>query len=434
MPAVSLRDRLTRPFLDLRDGEVRRVALATLYGFGIFIAYYLVRPVRDEISSADRGNLQLLWTAVFVVMLVAVPVYSWVSTRWHRGVFVPMANRFFIACLLGFWAALQWLPESARPWIDRVFYVWASVFALFVVAVYWGLLADVFTRDEGRRVFPFISVGASIGGIVGSALAASLASWVGTFVLLLLACVPLEAGSFCARALHREALKSDIRPDPEARLPLAGTAFSGIVTVFRSRYLTTIALYVAAMTFASTVLYFQQAEMIAAAFDDRGERTAFFARIDLWVNLLTISFQAAITVRFIRGIGLGWTLALLPLVALVGFVTVWAFPLLGVLVALQVIYRAGRYGVAGPSREILYTVIPREEKYKSKAFIDAAVYRGGDLASGWIYAGLASLGLSAASISLVAAPVAAVWAGTGLLLGLWNERMRTTHDQPSEPT
>lgn len=429
MTGASPVARLLRPFLELREGETRRVWLATLYGFAIFVAYYLVRPVRDEISSADRGNLQVLWTVVFFVMLLAVPAYSWAASRWHRGVFVPLANRFFASNLVLFWAALEILPEGARPWIDRVFYVWASVFALFVVTVYWGLLADTFTRDEGARLFAFVSVGASVGGILGSAIAASLASWVGPFVLLLFACVPLEAGSLCARALHREGL---IRPssDPGADLPLPGTALSGIGTVFRSRYLTTIAAYILLMTFASTVLYFQQAELIGDAFADRGERTAFFARIDLWVNVLTIAFQAAITMRLIRWIGLPWSLALLPLVALLGFLAVGAWPLLAVLVTLQVLYRTARYGIAKPTREILFTVVRREEKYKSKAFIDAAVYRGGDLVSAWIYAGLAALGLSVASIALAAVPLAAAWVGTGWWLGRSNERLRT---EPYDP-
>lgn len=424
MTGSSPGSRLMSPFLQLRDGEARRVVLATLYGFAIFVAYYLVRPVRDEISSADRGNLQVLWTAVFFVMLLAVPAYSWVASRWHRGVFVPLANRFFALNLVLFWGAIEVLPEGARPWIDRVFYVWASVFALFVVTVYWGLLADTFTREEGARLFAFVSVGASIGGILGSSIATSLASCVGPFVLLLLACVPLEAAAWCARALHRAA-RGLPRHDPGSDLPLPGTALSGIRTVFRSRYLSTIALYILLMTFASTVLYFQQADLIGAAFSDRGERTAFFARIDLWVNVLTIAFQAAITMRMIRWIGLPWSLAMLPLVALLGFLAVGAWPLLAVLVALQVLYRTARYGIAKPTREILFTVVPREEKYKSKAFIDAAVYRGGDLVSAWIYAGLAALGLSVASIALAAAPLAAAWVGTGWWLGRSNERIRT---------
>lgn len=408
--------RLLRRVVDVRDGEGRALLVATLYGFCIFVSYYILRPVRDEISSADRGNLQLLWTAVFVVMLLAVPAYSWLTSRYGRRVFVPVANRFFLANLVAFYAALYLLPESARPWIDRAFYVWGSVFALFVVTVFWGFLVDVFTNAQGRRLFPFIAVGASIGGIAGSALSAGLAEIVGIFALLLMACVPLEMGTWCARWLHRD----DAARRPEdlwAEFPLPGTALSGMRIVFQSPYLLAIAAYIALMTFSSTVLYFQQAHLVGEAIADRAARTAFFAQIDLAVNVLTILLQVVVTARIVRWIGIGAGLMLVPAVSLLGFVGLGLVPLLAVLVGVQVLYRAGRYGVAKPVREMLFTVVGREERYKSKAFLDAAVYRGGDLVSGWIYAGLAALGLSVGAIALVAAPLAAVWVGLGLTLG-----------------
>ena len=195
---------VVKKLVDIRDdNELKGLAWATTYGFFIMFSYYILRAVRDEISSADRGNLQILWTAVFFVMLVAVPLYSWVASKWSRGVFVPLVNRFFIVCLLGFWLGLAFLPEAARPWIDRVFYVWTSVFALFVVTVFWGLLADCFDNNQARRLFSFIAVGSSVGGMVGSSVTAGLAEMVPTFSLLLIACVPLEIASWCALTLHR---------------------------------------------------------------------------------------------------------------------------------------------------------------------------------------------------------------------------------------
>ena len=171
--------RVIRKLVDIHDAdEIRGLLIATAYGFFIMFSYYILRAVRDEISSADRGNLQILWTAVFLVMLVAVPLYSWVASRWSRGVFVPLANRFFIACLIGFWLALAFLPETARPWIDRVFYVWTSVFALFVVTVFWGFLSDCFDNSQAKRLFAFIAVGSSIGGMAGSTVTAVLAELV----------------------------------------------------------------------------------------------------------------------------------------------------------------------------------------------------------------------------------------------------------------
>ena len=399
------------------DDEPRGMLQAAAYGFFIMVAYYILRAVRDEIAAADRGNLQVLWTVVFFVMIVAVQGYSWIASRYTRGVFVPLANRFFIACLIGFWAALQVLPESTFIWIDRVFYVWTSVFALFVVTVFWGLVADCFTNDQGKRLFGFIAIGSSIGGIVGSGVTAVLAEQVPVFWLLLIACVPLEVASWFAGRLHRGFGTGDVLADGEADKPLSGDALSGMKAVFQSPYLLGIALFIALMTFASTILYFAQSDLVYEAMTDRGERRAFLARIDLVVNSLTILFEVYLTARIIKWFGVAVTLAIVPVAVAGGFVALGLWPTLWTLVVVQVIYRAGRYGLAKPAREVLFTVVSREEKYKSKAFIDAAVYRGGDLVSGWIYAGLALIGLTVGPIALVAAPAAILWAVVAIRVG-----------------
>lgn len=410
--------------VDFRDDdEFRGMLWAAAYGFFIMFAYYILRAVRDEISTVDRGNIQVLWTVVFLVMLVAVPAYSWVTSRYPRGVFVPLANRFFITCLVGFWAAIVLLPLDARLWIDRAFYVWSSVFALFVVTVFWGLVADCFDSDQGKRLFGFIAVGASVGAMVGSSVTALLAVQLPVFSLLLISCVPLEIASWFATALHRSFGTGLVRAPGEAERPLPGNALSGMRAVFASPYLLGIAGFIALMTFASTVLYFQQAELVYEAIPDRGERTALLAKIDLTVNALTLLLEVYLTARIIRWLGVGVTLALVPVAVTAGFITLGFFPTLGVLVVVQVLYRAGRYGLSKPAREVLFTVVSREEKYKSKAFIDAAVYRGGDLVSGWIYAGLAWIGLSIAAISLVAAPAAVAWTVVGLRIGRRGEAL-----------
>ncbi|MGK2924132.1 MAG: NTP/NDP exchange transporter [Lysobacterales bacterium] len=399
------------------DDELKGLLWGTTYGFLIMFSYYILRAVRDEISSADRGNLQLLWTAVFLVMLLAVPLYSWMASRWSRGVFVPLANRFFIACLVAFWLCLVFLPEAARPWIDRVFYVWTSVFALFVVTIFWGFMSDCFDNSQGKRLFAFIAVGSSIGGMAGSSVTAVLAELVPTFSLLLLACIPLELASWCAGVLHRRFATGNIRAEGEAGRAIPGDSWSGMKAVFASPYLLGIAAFIALMTFVSTILYFQQAYLVAEAFTDRGERTAFFAKIDLVVNLLTVLLQVYVTARIVKWLGVGLALALVPFAMTAGFLGLGLYPTLAVLVAVQVVYRAGRYGITKPAREMLWTVLSREEKYKAKPFLDAAVYRGGDLVSGWIYAGLAAVGLSVGAIALVAAPVAGLWLMLGWRLG-----------------
>ncbi len=405
-------------FIDFEsDDEFWGTLWATAYGFFILFSYYILRAVRDEISSEDRGNLQIIWTAVFLVMLVAVPLYSWLTSRMPRGRFVPWANRFFILCLAAFWASLVFLPEGARPWIDRVFYVWSSVFALFVVSVFWGLVADCFENRQGRRLFPFIALGSSLGGICGSAVTAVLADSVPTFSLLLIACVPLEAASWCALALHRNFGTGDVRVEGESGRAVAGNAWTGFKAVAQSRYMSGIALFILLMTWCSTVLYFQQASLLEEAFSDRGARTSFYARIDLVVNVITIVFQVYLTARIIKWLSVGAALVIIPAIVAIGFVGLGFYPTLAVLVVAQVAYRAGRYGITKPAREVLWTVLRREDKYKAKPFIDAAVYRGGDLVSGWLYTGLAALGLSIGGIALVAAPFAMIWAVLGLRLG-----------------
>lgn len=420
-------------FVDLKsDEEMRGMLWAAAYGFCIMFGYYILRAVRDEIAADDRGNLQVLWTVVFVVMVcVAVPAYSWLASRFSRGVFVPWTNRFFIACLVAFWASLVFLPVDARPWIDRVFYVWTSIFALFVVTVFWGLVADCFDNDQGRRLFAFIAVGSSVGGLLGSGTTAWLATQVPVFSLLLISCVPLEVASWFAGALHKNFGTGDVHASGERERPLTGNALSGMRAVFSSPYLAGIAGFIALMTFASTILYFAQSELVYEAMTDRGERTAFLARIDFVVNSLTILFEVYLTSRIIRWLGIGFAMAAVPAAVAVGFVVLGVYPTLTALVIVQVIYRAGRYGMTKPAREVLFTVVSREEKYKSKAFIDAAVYRGGDLFSGWIYAGLALL-VPLGAIALISAPVAVLWTVIGFRIAAAGDRKAKEAETPTE--
>jgi AAA family ATP:ADP antiporter len=243
------------------------------------------------------------------------------------------------------------------------------------------------------------------------------------FALLLIACVPLEVASWCAKVLNKTFATGSVTIEGERDRAVEGNAWSGMKAAFRSRYLMGIAVFILLMTFVSTILYFQQAYLVAEAFVDRAVRTAFFAKIDLVVNVLTIVFQVYLTARIMKWVGVGVTLASIPILMTLGFVSLGVYPTLTILVVTQVIYRAGRYGLTKPSREVLWTVLSREAKYKSKPFLDAAVYRGGDLVSGWIYAGLAAIGLSIGAIALVAAPVAAIWAFLAIYLGREQETL-----------
>jgi AAA family ATP:ADP antiporter len=408
---------LMKKIIPVEREEWGPVLLATAYGFCILLSYYILRPVRDEISAADRGNLQYLWTAVFFVMLLAVPIYSAVVSRFSRGVFIPWANRFFASNLILIFLALEFLPLAARPWIDRVFYVWTSVFALFVVTVFWGFMVDLFRNQQGKRVFGFISVGASLGGGLGSLLVTQIGAQVPTFVLLLLAVLPLEVAAWLAWLLHRRSGEDHpaLRAEEKERVP--GGAWSGIGLVARSPYLRLLAAFIFLMTYASTILYFHQGTLIREFMPDRGVRTEFLAWIDLGTSGLTMFMQAFVAAHVIRWFGVGLALAAVPALALMGFLGLGTFPTLMVIAGFQVVYRAGRYSITRPAREVLFTVVGREERYKSKAFIDAAVYRGGDLVNGWVITGLEVIGMTVAGIALITIPVMAVWVGVGLHLG-----------------
>jgi ATP:ADP antiporter, AAA family len=286
-------------------------------------------------------------------------------------------------------------------------------------------VADLFRNEQGKRLFGFIAVGSSLGGIAGSSTTALLAQHIPVFILLLLAVLPLEAAARLARALDGYASREPAALRSEAAR-VGGSAWGGIVPVFRSPFLRQIALWLMLMTFASTIVYFVQAHMVGEAFADRAMRRAFLARLDFAVNVLTITTQGLLTAHVIRRIGVGLTLALVPAVAALGFLGLGAYPLPAALVVMRVLYDSGRHALAKPAREVLFTLVSREERYKSKAFIDAVVYRGGDLLSGWAYAGLAALGLSAGAIALVAAPLAGIWAVIGLRLGRAEERAGAT--------
>src|SRR5581483_8318907 len=294
----------------------------------------------------------------------------------------------------------HWATAAQNIWIGRLFFIWTSVFNLFVVSVFWALMVDVFNAEQGKRLFGFIAAGATLGGIFGSSLTASLAPRAGTVSLLLVSAALLEAAVFCVRRLSRlsEALHRTGTAPREAAV-IGGSIFSGLRHALGSPYLVNVSLYLLLFATTSTFLYFQQAEIAKQAFAARGARTAFFARVDLWVNMLTLGAQLFLTGRVLRVFGFS-ALALTPTIAVVVFY--------------QVVRRAGNFAFARPSREVLFTVVPREDKYKAKSFIDTVVYRLGDQVGAWSYAGLGFLGLGMTGISLVAVPLSLLWLINGL--------------------
>jgi AAA family ATP:ADP antiporter len=286
------------------------------------------------------------------------------------------------------------------------------------VSVFWALMVDVFDAEQGKRLFGFIAAGATLGGIFGSSLTASLAKQVSPTYLLLISALLLEAAVFCVARLTKLSDALQRRPaEQSSEGPIGGSAFSGLSHALSSSYLINVSGFILLFAITSTFLYFQQAEIAKQSFADRGARTAFFARVDLWVNVLTLGAQLFLTGRVLRWIGVALTLAALPLLSVVGFSALALAPTIAVVVVYQVVRRAGNFAFARPSREVLFTVVPREDKYKAKSFIDTVVYRLGDQVGAWSYAGLGLLGLGMTGIAIVAVPISLLWLLNGLWLG-----------------
>ena len=350
-------------------------------------------------------------------MLIANALFSSLVARFSRRRFIPIAYRFLIANLLIFFVLLLVISKAHQVWLGRAFFVWTSVFNLFVVSVFWAFMVDVFNTDQGKRLFGFISVGGTLGAIVGAALTATLVRKVGTLYLLLIAAVLLELGAQCVR---RFPTPSDTKR-PES--PVGGSIWAGIAHGFRSPYLLGICAYMLLYSITSTILYFQQVGIAARVFTDRAARTAFFAEVDLVVNILTILAQLFITGRLLKWFGVGATLAILPALSVLGFISIGIAPALTLLVVFLTLRRAGNFAFARPARETLFTVISREDKYKAKNAIDTVVYRTGDQIGAWLDPISRWLGLGFTGFSFVAAPLAAVWLFVSVWLGRKQARM-----------
>ncbi len=398
--------------------------LAAAYFFFVLAGWYVLRPIRDAMGVAGGvDNLAWLFLGTLTVTLLAQPAFAAVVRTVPRTRFVPWVYRFFAANLVFFYLAITSLPESAQVWAGRVFFVWTTVFSLFVVSIFWSFMADLFRPDQGRRLFGAIAAGGTLGGLAGGALTAGLAQALGAPLLLLIAAASLEAAVQCVRALGRRA--GEILPgQAEAgRSPLGGGLWAGVTHVARSPYLAGICLFLLLYTIGSTFLYFLQAQIAADAFSTGAERAVFFARIDVWVNGITLLIQTGITGRLMSRLGIGGTLVLIPLLSVAGFATLALAPTLGVVVAFQVARRAGNFALMRPARENLFIPLAREDKYKAKSVIDTFVYRSGDQLGAWTHTGLAALGLGIAGIAAFALPLAAIWAALALWLGRRHSRL-----------
>jgi AAA family ATP:ADP antiporter len=423
---------LLRRVIDVRPEEVRALAWAWLYIFSVLSSYYIIRPIRDEMGVAGGvEHLPWLFTGTLVGMMAVNPPFAALVKTVPRERFISIAYRFFITNLLLFVVLFKISTAEQSMWVGRVFFIWTSIFNLFVVSVFWALMVDVFSSEQGKRLFGFIAAGATLGGIAGSSLTATFASSVEPTYLLLASAALLEVAVFSVRHLSRLSNVLRLRPAGRAEeTPIGGPILSGPTHAFKSAYLLNISLYILLFAITSTLLYFQQAAIVTHSFADRGARTTFFAQVDLLVNVLTLGTQLFLTGRLLRVLGVALTLIILPGLSVLGFATLALVPTIAIIVVFQVLRRAGNFAVARPTREVLFTVIPREDKYKAKSFIDTVVYRAGDQIGAWSYGLLSFLGLGMTGIAMAAIPISVAWTLNSLWLGRKQEAIATAQVSP----
>ena len=420
---------------NLHGREAPSVLAGLLMFFLLFTGYFMLRPVRETMGVAGGvDNLQWLFTGTFVATLAVLPLFGWLASRVARRRIMPWAYAFFVANLLLFAAVFLRWPEN--PWAARSFYIWLSVFNLVAISLAWSVLADVFSTTQAKRLFGMIAGGASLGGLTGPGLGALLVAPVGHVGLLMLAALLLAAsagaGVWLYRWRDRNPLPAGTRSQEESRhVPLGGNPFEGAAEVARTPFLIGIAVFVVLLASVSTFLYFEQARLVAEHFPDPTRQTQVFGLIDTVVQGLAILTQVFLTGRIAQRLGIGVLLVAVPVVIAAGFLWLALAPTFAVFVVIMVARRAGEYALVRPGREMLYTVVPPQQKFKAKNFIDTVVYRGGDAVSGWVKRALDLLGELPGLAMFIGAGIALTWAGTGFLLGRAQRRREADPEAPA---
>jgi len=399
--------------------EQRAALWSFVYFFALLASYYVLRPIRDQMGIAGGvKNLPWLFTATFITLLIAQPIYGALVARLPRAQFIPVVYHFFVVNLLVFWALLNGVSNTAV--VARIFFVWLSVFNLFAVAVFWSVMADLFTSEQGKRLFGFIGAGGTAGALLGPTITIWLSVPLGPVNLMLVAAALLEAAVFCVHRIEHARL-GPVGPQ-ESEQTIGGGALAAIPALARSPYLMGVGLWVALLSYAATIVYFEQAQLVSASVGSAGQQTRIFASIDLAVSVLTLATQILITGEVLKRLGTGLSAAALPAVYIVGFAFLGFAPSLIVVVIVQVLQRWMNFAIANPARQLYFTVVSREDKYKAKNLIDVVIYRGADALSGWIFDTLQVLGLKLGAIALYSIPVVAGWFVLSLALGRTQEK------------
>ena len=427
---VTLAQRWLRWAVPATPQERAAAIWSFAYFFMLLAAYYILRPLRDRMGIAGGVNaLPWMFTATFVTLLVIQPLYGALVAKLPRARFIAVVYHFFVANLALFWLLLT--LNVAPVFVARIFFVWVSAFSLFAVTVFWSFMADLFDSEQGKRLFGFIGAGGTAGSLLGPIITIGLSVRLGPVNLLIAAMALLEFAVFCVHRLERTAAaRQDLRPEPSR---VGGSAFGGLREFFGSPYLLGVGAWVSLLSFGATILYLEQANIVASTVHGAGAQTRIFASIDLVVGLLSLATQVFATAQLLNRFGSGAAAGALPAVYIAGFIALALAPSLMVVVVIQVAQRWMNFAIANPARQVFFTVVTREEKYKTKNFIDVVIYRGSDAFYGWMFGGLEALGLKIGAIALCALPVAAGWLVLSSALGRTQIRRATQEVAATAP-
>ena len=416
--------RILQRWVNVRDGETAPILLAALYFFCILTSLMVLRPAREALGI-QRGIEAVRWLfmGTLVVTLAGNPLFGLLVSRFRRMTFIAATHALFATNLAVFYALIAMAPQAVGETSGLVFYVWMSVFNLFITMLFWAVMADRFTLEQSKRLFGVIAAGGTIGAIFGSWLSAVLAERIGTGALLLIAAAFLLLAVVSAWALVRRQPLQQGKANVDPGV-IGGSAWEGFRAALRSPYLLAISAYVLILAVMVTFLYFTRLQMVAALGEDLDMRTGVFARIDFLTQAATLLLQLLIAGHVMKRLGVHVALALVPMIVAAGYVGLAIVGSLGALIVFESVFRATQRAIMRPARETLFTVVSREEKYKAKAFIDTFVYRGGDALGAQTEGLLGRLGMGLSAVAGVAVPLAAVWALLGYWLGRRVEKLK----------
>jgi len=414
--------------------EVKAVASSFLFVVVLMSAYYILRPVRDAMASDwTDAEVSWLWTLNFFISTAVVGVYGMAVARFHFRYLVPSIYGIFALTFVVFY--LLAYISADRTLIDKSFYVWVSVFSLFHISVFWSFMSDLFNKEQAGRLFSIIAAGASVGGLIGPSIPSFFSASMGTDNLMLLASmmllIPIPIIFYLQSLKSTELHNEDLELTPPNK-PIGGNPFAGFKMFFSNPYLLAIGLFIFLYTGISSFVYFELKNLLSEL--SRVERTAIWAQMDLAVNTLSIATGLFATSRIVGKFGMPVTIALIPVLICLGLLVLAISPFLGVVIGLQIILRAGNYAVTRPAREMLFTRVDRETRFKAKPVIDIVAYRGGDMLMAWLFTGLTQgLGLGLAAVAIVGAGIAGLWTMVGIYLGRWFEQDDTDSSGKATP-